>query len=177
MNGHDTRECPTKWSGQWKNKCMPPWVTAEMRSLQRVLVGWIISSAPTTSIFPVLCSLSVSQYHTDAMAPVQQKKKKWLEIQTFYRNICRGKRRTLSFGESNFSLISTSAVHTNPFYTGQQATNLAVLLAARSADLDRVNWGSVLVQTRKQLITSVSPSLHPRTSRWATGKPLRSGRC
>ena len=33
-----TPECPTKWSGRWPNKCTPPWVTAEMRSLPRVLV-------------------------------------------------------------------------------------------------------------------------------------------
>ena len=32
-------------------------------------------------------------------------------------------------------------------------------------------------KTRKQLITAVSPSLHPQTSRWATGQLLRSRRC
>ena len=47
-NGHATRECPAKWSGWWRNKCTPPWVTAEMRSLQWVLVGWIVYSASTS---------------------------------------------------------------------------------------------------------------------------------
>ena len=48
-NENATGECPTKWSGWWRNKCMPPWVTAEMRSLSRVLVGWIFNSTATTS--------------------------------------------------------------------------------------------------------------------------------
>ena len=34
-----TRECPAKWSGRRPNKCTPPWLTEEMRSLPRVLVG------------------------------------------------------------------------------------------------------------------------------------------
>ena len=48
QKGHATRERLAKWSG--RNKCKPPWVTAEMRSLLRVLVGWIVSSAATTSL-------------------------------------------------------------------------------------------------------------------------------
>ena len=100
------------------------------------------------------------------------------------------------------------------FYTGQQAANLAVLFAARSAnlvplestlfatsianvikiqavDVPATAWGGrkcrwcLLLcnpqpgsfKTRKQLITAVSPSLHPQTLRWTTGQLLRSRRC
>ena len=80
---------------------------------------------------------------------------------------------------------------TSRFYTEQQATNLAVLFAARSLDLEvsmcrqlREMGGGVddvhccaSFITRKQLITAVSPSLHLWMSRWATRKPLRSRRC
>ena len=49
-NRHAMRECPAKWSGWWRNKCKPLWMTAEMRSLPGVLFGWIVSSAATTSL-------------------------------------------------------------------------------------------------------------------------------
>ena len=48
-----------------------------------------------------------------------------------------------------------------------------------ACDGRRCRWRALLCdpQTRKQLITAVSPSLHPWTSRWATGQcswPLRA---
>ena len=65
------------------------------------------------------------------------------------------------FGELGTKLKNplSHKVSISCLYSGQQATDLTDLFAA--------------FKTRKQLITAVSPSLHPR----ATGQPLRSRRC
>ena len=81
------------------------------------------------------------------------------------------------------------------FYTRQQAASVAVLSVVRRFRQKVVNWGPAGLcmrcrcpallcdpqpgsfKTMKQLITSVSPSLHLQTSRWTTGQLQRSRRC